>query len=60
MTDQTTAPQPTGRRRVSPITVTVVLVVALILVFLGVAGVITELLWHDQLGYLSVFLTQWI
>lgn len=48
------------RRRFSPLAVTVVLVVVLILAFLGVASVMTEVLWFDQLGFLPVLLTQWI
>lgn len=36
------------------------IVVLLILGFLAAAAVITELLWYEQLGYLSVLLTQWI
>ncbi|MCB1274408.1 MAG: UPF0182 family protein [Leucobacter sp.] len=36
------------------------IVAVLILGFLGVAAVITEVLWYRQLGYLPVFTTQWI
>lgn len=59
MTDQT-APNTTGRRRISPIAITIALVVILILAFLAVASVATEVLWYQQLGFLSVFTTQWI
>ncbi|PIJ21418.1 hypothetical protein BMH30_12200, partial [Leucobacter sp. OLES1] len=59
MTDQT-APNTTGRRRISPIAITIALVVILILAFLAVASVTTEVLWYQQLGFLSVFTTQWI
>ena len=58
MTAQSTeAPQAKGR--ISPIAVTVVIVAVLILGFLGVAAVFTEVLWYRQLGYLPVFTTQW-
>ncbi len=60
MTDPTNAAPTNERRRISPIAVTVVVVVLLILGFLGAASVITEVLWYDQLGYLPVLLTQWI
>lgn len=62
MTDQrsSTASPEQRRRRISPIAVTVVLVAALILGFLAVASVFTEVLWYDQLGYLNVLTTQWI
>jgi len=53
----TEAPQAKGR--ISPIAVTVVIVAVLILGFLGVAAVFTEVLWYRQLGYLPVFTTQW-
>ena len=59
MTDQT-APTTAGRRRISPIAITIALVVILILAFLAVAAVTTEVLWYQQLGFLSVFTTQWI
>lgn len=60
MTDQTKAAPATARRKISPVTVTVVLVVVLILGLLGIGSLITEVLWHDQIGYLPVLLTQWI
>ncbi|GAA2838732.1 hypothetical protein FB468_1038 [Leucobacter komagatae] len=34
--------------------------VALIIAFLAVSSVMTEVLWFNQLGYLPVFATQWI
>ncbi len=58
MTDQTTsAPR---SRRLSPLAITIVLVVVLIIAFLAVASVMTEVLWFEQLGYLEVFAIQWI
>ncbi len=60
MTDQTNGASPARTRRISPIAVTVVLVVVLILGFLAAASVIGELLWYDQLGFLPVLTTQWI
>ena len=58
MTEQTSSAQ--SQRRLSPLVVTIVLVVALVIAFLAVSSVIAEVLWFDQLGYLSVFATQWI
>ncbi len=60
MTDQTIADSPARPRRISPLAITVVLVVVLILGFLAAASVIGEVLWFDQLGYLPVLTTQWI
>ncbi|MGO3147213.1 MAG: UPF0182 family membrane protein, partial [Leucobacter sp.] len=58
MTEQTaSAPR---SRRLSPLAITIVLVVVLIIAFLAVASVLTEVLWFKQLGYLEVFATQWI
>ncbi|MBN9612515.1 MAG: UPF0182 family protein, partial [Actinobacteria bacterium] len=59
MTDQSTDAPP-AKRRISPIAMTVVIVAVLILGFLGIAAIATEVLWYQQLGYLSVFGTQWI
>lgn len=59
MTDQN-AHAPARQRRISPLAITVVLVVLLILGFLAVAAVLAEVLWYRQLGYLPVLTTQWI
>ncbi|MFA7499102.1 MAG: UPF0182 family protein [Leucobacter sp.] len=59
MTDQNAA-QPERRRRVSPLAITVVLVVVLILGFLGFAAVMSEVLWYQQLGFMPVLVTQWV
>ncbi|PRI10875.1 UPF0182 family protein [Leucobacter massiliensis] len=59
MTDQN-ASAPARRRRLSPLAITVILVVVLILGFLAVAAVLTEVLWYRQIGYLPVLTTQWI
>ncbi|QIK62252.1 UPF0182 family protein [Leucobacter viscericola] len=60
MTDQTVGAPDARKRRVSPLAITVVIVVLLILGFLAVASVLTEVLWFQQVGYLPVLLTQWI
>ncbi|MGK0714529.1 UPF0182 family membrane protein [Leucobacter sp. W1153] len=60
MTDQTQASSPARPRRISPLAITVVLVVVLILGFLAAATVIGEVMWFDQLGFLPVLTTQWI
>ncbi|MFD5599786.1 UPF0182 family protein [Leucobacter sp. NPDC058333] len=48
------------RRRLSPLAITVILVVILILGFLAVASVMSEVLWYRQTGYLPVLTTQWL
>ncbi|MFC5338591.1 UPF0182 family protein [Leucobacter denitrificans] len=58
MTDQTTAAP--RSRRLSPLAITIVLVVVLIIAFLAIASVMTEVLWFEQLGYLEVFAIQWL
>ncbi|QIM18719.1 UPF0182 family protein [Leucobacter coleopterorum] len=60
MTDQTVGAPDAPKRRVSPLAITVVIVVLLILGFLAVASVLTEVLWFRQVGYLPVLMTQWI
>ncbi|QAB17579.1 UPF0182 family protein [Leucobacter muris] len=60
MTDQNAGAPAATRRRISPLAITVVLVVLLILGFLAVASVFAEVLWYRQIGYLPVLTTQWI
>lgn len=58
---ENTAPtaQPPTKKRPSPLMVTVLIVAAIIVVFLAVAGVLADVFWFDQLGFLNVLLTQW-
>lgn len=60
MTDQNASTRPPRGRRFSPLAITIVLVVVLILGFLGVAAVMAEVLWYRQLDFLPVLTTQWI
>lgn len=60
MTNPTIPTQPTAKRKVSPLAITIVLMVLLVLGFLAASSVYTEVLWFDQLGYLSVLTTQWL
>ncbi|MBP1324821.1 uncharacterized membrane protein (UPF0182 family) [Leucobacter exalbidus] len=60
MTDQNINAQAARPRRLSPLAVTIVIVVALILGFLAAAAVITEVLWYRQVDFLPVLTTQWI
>ncbi|KTR87387.1 UPF0182 family membrane protein [Leucobacter chromiiresistens] len=60
MTDPNAPAQATRQRRLSPLAITIVLVVILILGFLAVAAVLTEVLWYRQTGYLPVLTTQWL
>ena len=59
MTDQTADLQPAQKRRISPLAITIGIVVVLVLAFLAVASVAADVLWYDQLGYLPVLTTQW-
>ncbi len=49
-----------GRRRPSPIAITVVVLAAVVLAVLLLAQFWTEVLWFDQLGYSQVIWTQWL
>ncbi|WP_346057688.1 UPF0182 family protein [Leucobacter alluvii] len=60
MTDPNPPAQATRQRRLSPLAITVVLVVILILGFLAVAAVLAEVMWYRQTGYLPVLTTQWL
>ena len=60
MTDQNVGAPATRQRRLSPLAITIVIVVLLILGFLAVAAVLAEVFWYRQIGYLPVLTTQWI
>lgn len=60
VTDPNPPAQATRQRRLSPLTITIVLVVILILGFLAVAAVLAEVMWYRQTGYLPVLTTQWL
>lgn len=49
---------PINRRRVSPVSVAVGILAAIVFALLSAAGVYTDWLWFDQLGYATVFTTQ--
>ncbi|MDA3146051.1 UPF0182 family protein [Leucobacter sp. UCMA 4100] len=58
---QHTAPAPSAKKRkVSPLAVTIIGVVVLVLLFIWFASIWAEVLWFDQLGYVNVLVTQWI
>ncbi|WP_230673903.1 UPF0182 family membrane protein [Rathayibacter sp. Leaf248] len=54
-----TATETPPRKRRSALAVTVVVVAALVVAFFVFAGLYTDILWYDQLGFLSVLTTQW-
>jgi uncharacterized membrane protein (UPF0182 family) len=54
----TTAQQPANRTRVA-LTITAVIVAALVVLFFMFSSLYTDVLWFDQLGFLSVLTTQW-
>ncbi|MEJ3405866.1 UPF0182 family protein [Rathayibacter sp. YIM 133350] len=47
------------RRRRAPLIITIVVVAALVVGFFVFAGIYADVLWYDQLGFLSVLTTQW-
>lgn len=54
----TTAKQPANRTRVA-LTITAVIVAALVVVFFLFSTLYADVLWFDQLGFLNVLTTQW-
>lgn len=49
---------PVNQRRVSPVSVAVGILAAILFALLSAAGIYTDWLWFDQLGYATVFTTQ--
>ena len=49
---------PNQRRRVSPATIAVAILVVIAVILISIAGLYTDLLWFNQTGFQSVFLTQ--
>ena len=49
---------PAQRRRVSPATIAVGILVVIATILISAAGIYTDLLWYLQIGFESVFLTQ--
>ncbi len=45
-------------RKVSPVTISIVILAAIFFSLVGASGVYTDLLWFDQLGFSGVFTTQ--
>ena len=54
----TTAQQPANRTRIA-LTITAVIVAALVVVFFLFSTLYADILWFDQLGFLNVLTTQW-
>lgn len=53
-------PRGAGRRRPSPIAITVIVLALVVIAVLVLAQVWTEVLWFDQLGFSQVLWTQWL
>lgn len=47
-----------SKRKVSPVTISLVIIIAIFIALVAASGVYTDLLWFDQLGFKSVFTTQ--
>ncbi|MEO6827024.1 MAG: UPF0182 family protein [Microbacteriaceae bacterium] len=58
MTSPTSA-QPTRRRRRAPILITLGILVVLVILFFVFTNLYADVLWFNQLGFLSVLTTQW-
>ena len=56
---QPSAARPATRTRVT-VTITVVILAVLIILFFVFAGLYTDWLWYQQVGYLKVLTTEWI
>ena len=54
----TTAQQPANRTRIA-LTITAVIVAALVVLFFAFSNFYADVLWFDQLGFLNVLTTQW-
>jgi uncharacterized membrane protein (UPF0182 family) len=50
----------TPRRSRAPLAITAAIIAGLVIVFFIFAGLYADVLWFDQLGFLSVLTTQWI
>jgi uncharacterized membrane protein (UPF0182 family) len=48
------------RRSRAPLAITAAIIVALVILFFIFAGLYADILWFDQLGFLSVLTTQWL
>jgi len=53
-----TTPQPASRTRVA-LTITAVIVAALVVLFFVFSGFYTDILWYDQVGFLGILTTRW-
>jgi len=53
-----TPSSPAQRRRISPATIAVGILVVIATILISAAGIYTDLLWFNQIGFQSVFLTQ--
>ncbi|WP_237218818.1 UPF0182 family protein, partial [Rothia nasimurium] len=60
MNTASTPPRSTPPRspRNTPLGITAAIIAVLVVVFVFVTQVYTDILWYDQLGYLKVFITQ--
>ncbi|MGH3705490.1 MAG: UPF0182 family protein, partial [Agromyces sp.] len=52
--------EPRVQRRRAPIAITIGVVAVLVIAFFAFAGIYADVLWYDQLGFLSVLTTEWI
>ncbi|WP_243155740.1 UPF0182 family protein [Kocuria sp. TGY1127_2] len=48
----------TGKKKKRPLLTTFIIVVALVIAFVYISQVYTEVLWYDQLGYIGVFIRE--
>ena len=55
-----TSPAPIANRTKIALTITAVVIAALVIAFFALSNLYTDVLWFEQLGYLNVLTTQWI
>ena len=56
----TSSPDSAPRRSRTPLAITAAIIAGLVILFFIFAGLYTDVLWFDQLGFLNVLTTQWI
>ncbi|MDH6236186.1 UPF0182 family protein [Cryobacterium sp. CG_9.6] len=56
----TSSPDSAPRRGRTPLAITAAIIAGLVILFFIFAGLYTDVLWFDQLGFLNVLTTQWI
>lgn len=51
---------PVKKKKASPLAITAIVVVALVVIFFAFSGFYTDFLWFQQLGFTSILTTRWL